>query len=691
MTGRYAALSEKSFEGLLMGHRRCWAALAAVCVGLGLAGCATAPSHPTLLQAQEAQRLAPLVPARRFVANAERTGGFVLSPNGQWLLWSQTVGTDTGLAVRPVDDAQAVRTYATGNPGRGGGYHNWLPDSRFVVFSKDERGDENTQLRVLDAQAPGLRAWTVTPARGVRAYVVARGPAGSARFFFASNERDRSTFDLYEADAATRKVTEVARSDGAVLAWLVGTDARLTGRIRQLGQDDGSGAALELREATAGWRVLKTWGGFDYLNVLRIDPALGKLWALSNLGRDKAALVEIDTASGAEQVLAQHPQVDVAQASFASMAGPPVGYVVEPDHPQMHYFDGAWQAQMDTVVSRAVTQGALPAAPVFTRLQGRDDVARRVILRSQGQFDAAELLWDRESGAVTRLDTYFPEEAQVLSPVTPLVFTASDGRRIHGYLTRPRGVSGPVPLVVDIHGGPWTRDTWAPATFNARQMLVNRGYAVLQLNYRGSAGYGRDHMWAGAMESNGRLQQDIAEGVQWAIDQGVADPKRMAVMGASFGGFSVLAQLAQKRHGYRCGIDVVGVADWPRSIESWPPFWRNRHMFIRFYGDPADPAQRAEMLRNSPVSYLGQISAPLLVVHGANDIRVLRQDSDDVVAALRQRGHPVEYLLFPDEGHSISKWRNRLALWRTVEDTLATCLGGRSAGFDLYELMPRGR
>lgn len=656
-----------------------------------LAGCATAPTQSTLVSAQTTQSLAPLLPMRRFVANIERTGGFVLSPDGQRLLWSQTVGTDNGLAVRPVDDARAVRTFAIGNQGRRGGYYNWLPDSRHVVFSKDERGDENTQLRVLDAQAADGREWPLTPARGVRAWVVSRGPAGSARFFFASNERDRSTFDLYEADAATRQVTEVARSDGAVLDWLVGTDARTVGRIRQLGKDDGSGAALELRNGAGGWQSLKTWGGFDSFRVLRVDPATGKLWALSNLGRDKAALVEMDMASGAERVLAEHPVVDVASASFASVSGAPVGYVVEPDHPQMHFFDAAWKAQMDAVEARSVAQGALPAAPVFTRLQGRDDAARRVLLRSLGEFDAAELLWDRETGLVSRLDTHFPEEAQVLSPVTPMAFTASDGRRIHGYLTRPRGVSGPVPLVVDIHGGPWARDTWAPAIFNGRQMLANRGYAVLQLNYRGSAGYGRDHMWAGAMEYNGRLQQDIAEGVQWAIDQGVADPKRLAVMGASFGGFSVLAQLAQKRHDYRCGINVVGVADWPRTIENWPPFWRNRHLSSRFFGDPADPAQRAEMQRNSPVSYLDQISAPLLVVHGANDIRVLRQDSDDVVASLRQRGHPVEYLLFPDEGHSISKWRNRLALWRKVEDTLATCLGGRSAGFDFYELMPRGQ
>jgi dipeptidyl aminopeptidase/acylaminoacyl peptidase len=246
-----------------------------------------------------------------------------------------------------------------------------------------------------------------------------------------------------------------------------------------------------------------------------------------------------------------------------------------------------------------------------------------------------------------------------------------------------------VPLVVDIHGGPWVRDSWAPATFSPRQMLANRGYAVMQLNYRGSSGYGREHMWAGAHEYFGRLQTDIAQGVQWAIDQGIADKDKLAVMGGSFGGFSVLAQLIQKPHNYRCGVNIVGAANWPRLIDEWPPFWRNRHMFARFYGDVNKPEERARMLANSPVSHLDKISAPLLVIHGGNDIRVLRQDSDDVVAALRARKHPVEYLLFADEGHSISKWRNRLAMWRSIEDTFATCLGGRSGGFDFYQLMPR--
>jgi len=177
--------------------------------------------------------------------------------------------------------------------------------------------------------------------------------------------------------------------------------------------------------------------------------------------------------------------------------------------------------------------------------------------------------------------------------------------------------------------------------------------------------------------------------VQWAIDQRIADPARMAVLGGSFGGFSVLAQLIQKPHDYRCGIDVVGVANWPRVVDNWPPFWRNRHWFARTFGDVNKPEDRAQMLANSPVSHLEKITAPLLVIHGGNDIRVLKQDSDDVVAGLKKLGRPVDYLLFADEGHAISKWRNRLAMWRTIEDKLAVCLGGRSAGFDYYQLMPR--
>ncbi|MEX1167530.1 MAG: prolyl oligopeptidase family serine peptidase, partial [Hydrogenophaga sp.] len=605
------------------------------------------------------------------------------------LLWSQTVQLDNGLAIRGTAIGSPTTTYAVGNQGRRGGYYNWLPDSRHIVFSKDDRGDENTRLFVQDTAESQLTPWALTPEKGVRSYVVGMGPAGSSRFFLASNQRERSAFDVFEVDAAKRSLREVARNDGQVLHWLIDTQGQLAGRVRQLGAADGSDSVVELLIPSGQWRSLVSVGGFDSFWMQRLDSATRRGWALSNVGRDKLALMEVNLDSGQQRFLAEHPKVDINRVLFDAQRGAPVGYVVEPGYPQALYLDGAYAKAEQAAMTQAVEKGVLNGQPIVVRRYDADLAGRRVLLRAMSDFEDAELLWDRQTGALERLDATSVETDAALVPTTPFEFTASDGRVIAGYLMRPSGVQGRVPMVVDIHGGPWARDSWSPATFGGRQMLANRGYAVLLVNFRGSSGYGKDHMWAAALETNGRLQKDIAEAVQWALDQGVADPERLAVMGGSFGGFSVLAQLAQKPHAYRCGVNVVGAANWPRLIESWPSFWRNRHYFTRTYGDVNVPAERAKMLLNSPVSYLDQIQAPLLVIHGANDIRVLRQDSDDVVAGLRQRGAPVQYLLFENEGHSISKWRNRLAMWREVEDFLAGCLGGRSAGFDLYQLMPR--
>lgn len=653
-----------------------------------LEGCATAPRHPALATAQAQGTLAPLVPARRFVANVDFAAGFQLSPDGQSLVWAQTVGTDTGLAVRPVAGGD-TRTFPTGYlPRPVGPSYLWLPDNRHIAYLKDLRGDENTQVLVLDARAP-FAPWNATPWPGVRSYIVGQGPVGSGRFFIASNRRDRSTMDLYEADVATRELREVARSDGRVLEWIIGEDRQLAGRIRQIGATDGSGTAFEVPDGRGGWHTLQRTGGFDVYWIHRIEPDKHKAWGISSMGRDKAVLVEVDTETGAEKVLASHAVVDVHRAYYARFASGAIAYAVIPGYPEVRYLDPVLAADVQRVAQRARAEGALDDDARAVQPQSSSLDGRYWILHARGDFDDAELLLDRTTGAVTRLDPHEPERRQALAPQQPYSFRASDGRAIHGYLIRPRGVQGPVPLVVAIHGGPWVRDEWSSASFNGAQFLANRGYAVLTVNYRGSFGYGREHLDAGRMQSWDKVQGDIAEAAQWAVDQGVADPRRMAVFGASYGGYSVLMQLAQKRQDWQCGVDLVGVANWARVMENWPPFWRNRHYFIAFYGDPSDPLQRERMLRDSPVSHLDAITQPLLVIQGANDIRVQRQDSDDVVEGLRKLGRPVDYLLFDNEGHTVRRWRNRLAMWRAVEDHLATCLGGRSAGWDFYQLVPR--
>ncbi len=664
------------------------AALLLVLAAALAAGCATRPSHPAVATAAEQGKLPPLVPLRRFVANIDFSAGYVLSPDGQKLLYSQVVGTDSGLAVRPAAGGSAA-TFATGFLARSSGpTYSWLPDSRHVMFAKDLSGDENTQLNVFDSTQP-FAPWAVTPWPGTRNSFSGWGAAGSAKFFFTSNRRDKASMDLYEADAATRTVREVARSDGRITSWMLGTDRELAGRYRQLGDADGSDAVLEILQSDGTWKVLRTTRAWDELWVYRIDRKAGKLWMHSNLGRDKSALVEVDLATGAERILGEHPQVDVYNAQLPPIEGAPVSYVTHAGLPKVTWLDQALGQEADKAVREARSRGLLDVDPVVVRLQNASLGMRRVILQAQGDFDTAELLLDRDTGKVERLDPKEPEAAAQLARSEPYSFRTSDGRTVHGYVIRPRGVTGPAPLVVNVHGGPWGRDFWHPATFNSDQFLANRGYAVLNVNFRASHGYGREHMMAGVNEAWGRTQQDVAEAAQWAVDQGIADPRRMAVLGASFGGFSVMAQLAQKRQDWRCGVNMVGVANWARVIENWPPFWRNRHMFTTFFGNPAVPAERERMLAQSPISHVKDMTAPMLVVHGANDIRVLRQDSDEVVTALQKLGRPVEYLSFPNEGHSVRRWRNRLEMWRRVEEHLAGCLGGRSAGWDYYELMPR--
>lgn len=679
-------------------HRIAVMALAGGALAL-LGACGTAPTHPALVAAQKNDTLPPLVPMRRFVADIDVVNGHVLSPDGQWLLSVQTVGTDVGLGVRSTADAgepggAGTRTFATGTLARpfvSGPTYTWLRDSRHVAYLKDFTGDENTQIFVLDTQAPDAKPWAVTPGAGIRSAYVGPGAPGSARFFFANNKRERSSMDLFEADARTRTVQEVARSEpgSRVIGWFIDTQRELSGRMRQLGEVDGSDLLLELRQADGSWRAFKTVQAFDSFWPQRIDRAAGKLWALTNVGRDKVVLVEADLATGNEKVLAEKADVDLDFGVFPPQRGGPLAYVSEAGKPRIDYLEPALENDVSDAVKRARQRGWLTEEPVIARPWGMSEDRQRLVIGAVTENENVELLWDRGAQQVQRLTPPRPPTGDIFSPMEPFSFKASDGLTVHGYLVRPRGVQGPAPLVVDIHGGPWTRDRWRSASYNGTQMLANRGYAVLNVNYRGSTGYGRAFMMAGARQTNDRVQRDIAEAVQWAIDQGVADPQRMAVLGASFGGYSVLAQLIQKPHDYRCGVDMVGVANWPRVIENWPPFWRNRHYFALFYGDVNKPEERAKMLADSPISQIDRITAPLLVIHGGNDVRVLRQDSDDVVAELRRLGRPVEFMGFPDEGHSVRKWRNRLAQSRKIEDTLANCLGGRSNGFDFYELMPR--
>jgi dipeptidyl aminopeptidase/acylaminoacyl peptidase len=296
-------------------------------------------------------------------------------------------------------------------------------------------------------------------------------------------------------------------------------------------------------------------------------------------------------------------------------------------------------------------------------------------------------LFDAETGARTLLSLAdIARHAERLAPMEPIAFTARDGLRVHGYLTRPKGSHGtPLPMVLDVHGGPWWRWRWG---FNhAAQFLANRGYAVLQINYRGSTGYGRRFMEAAMGEFGGRMQDDLLDAVSWAVERGIADPKRIAIYGWDYGGYAVLEALTSTPELFAAGIAASAPADWVAALEQMPPSWTQHAALYRSYlGDPADPEQREALRALSPIHRLERVVRPLLVIQGALDARGMTEQADAVVAALRAREAPVEMLEFPDEGHWIQHWQNNVRLYRALEGFLASQLGGRRSPLDAIEL-----
>jgi len=631
-----------------------------------------AQTHPALKDAQ----LAPLVPARRFVANTDFASGHRLSPDGRKLLWTEVVGFDQGLAVRDLDGTD-VRRFATGRLAN----HAWLADSRHLAYVRDLSGDENTRIFVIDTDDPGSAPAHITPWPKARSLIASTLDPAARKFFFISNRREASAFDLYETDFRGGEVRQTMRNAGDVTQWVIDVDGTLGGRIRVDGADAGANRVFEVRERGA-WREIRRWDGHSFTSVTALDRARGIALMLSDIERDTLSAVEVSLADGSERVLASDPRVDLFFTHLVPGSARLYAARFVPDYPLTRVLAPELEAPL-----RNALQAAFPGGLLGFGVGSADRELRRVLVFPFTAEGSRTMLFDRSSGALTMIrdETTDPEVRALVSEM-PVRFSARDGLVINGYLLRPAGTEGRrVPLVALIHGGPWARDSWISKRLvsdgNLAQFLANRGYAVLTVNYRGSYGYGRRFMNAGIGELGNKSQDDIADAVRWAVAEGIADPRKVAILGASFGGFSVYMNLIREPGLYACGVSRVGVANWARAIEEFPPYWKNfMHVFHRFYGDPRDSAQRARLMEMSPVAYLDRIRAPLLVVHGAKYVRVMNQDSEEMVAGLRALGRPVESLTFADEGHSIRRWQNRLLYFRKIEGFLAGCLGGRVEG-----------
>jgi dipeptidyl aminopeptidase/acylaminoacyl peptidase len=430
--------------------------------------------------------------------------------------------------------------------------------------------------------------------------------------------------------------------------------------------------SAEVPDGVGGWREMMRGSYGDWIRIIGYTRNPRYAWALSNRGRKRMALVRLDLRNGREELLYEHPSADISGGRV--LDGGFLSFVwAWPAFQEWRFYDAFLEADLSPYLKRERSAVYLLS----------EDRQRRWMTFgvASDRGDGTIYLMDRGPGETKVLaESPLAAYRDQLAPMEPVTFTARDGLTLHGLLTVPLGASGPRPMVLLVHGGPWAHDNWG---FNATvQFLANRGYAVLQVNYRGSTGYGREYTLAGTREFARKMHDDLVDGVRWAIDRGVADPKKVAIMGASYGGYSALSGAAFTPDMFVAAVDVVGIADMVSLIEDWPKYWRVGDMgfWSRFFADPRKPEERSLLAERSPLNHVDAIRVPLLVVQGANDVRVRRDQSDRMVAALRAHNHEVEYLLFPDEGHSFNRTPNRIAYMRAVERFLARHLGGRDGG-----------
>ncbi len=638
-------------------------------------GCAELPArHPVLASGS----LPDLLPVRTFVANTDYQGGFQISPDGEKIAWTAVHGISPAVFVKTVgqDDARALDLFSPS--------FSWAADSRHLLMHKDRDGDENYHVWLVDTDRAGAAPRDMTPFPGSRNEVLAVPPVGDT-ILVASNQRDPRWFEPFRIDLTTGAHSLVAENTGDVSAWIPDRQGELRGRIRT---DQGMSRLDYLDHTT--WKPVYAWTADDTVAVLGIDAEKQHIWLLSNRGRDKAGVVSLSIASSEESITFEDPKVDVSEVGFSNQTGNPTYAITHPDHPRLHVFDAALSKDLDTWMASLPGK---PNAPLGIEILGADRRDDSMVISLYDHAGKRFYLWNRTTGSSELLgNEAMVKHAETLAPITPVTITARDGLALPAYLTLPRLPNAKhVPMVLLVHGGPWARNTWADPDFPTDamrvQFLANRGYSVLQVNFRGSSGYGRRFQEAAVRQFGAAMQDDLDDAVEWAIREGHADPEHIAIMGGSYGGYATLMAMGRKPNRFACGVDLFGPADLVTNLSDFPPYWAHGvHLWHRFVGNPADANDRAQLAERSPLWRAAEIDRPLLVIQGSEDVRVRASQSDRMVAALREAGKTVEYLKIDGMGHGANHWPHNLSMFRRIEDFLGPCLGGRSSGFDYFEL-----
>ena len=613
--------------------------------------------------------MADLIPLTVLFGNPERVSPR-LSPDGSQLAWIAPHDGVLNVWLAPVRPAEGVDWDAarvvTDDTDRGVRQFAWAHDGRHLLYLQDTGGDENWRLH--DVDLPTMQRRDLTPFDGVQTELIATERDFPDEILVGLNQDNPQLHDLYRLDLRTGQLSKELVNPG-----LIGmlADAQLVVRAGLAPHPDGSMSLVVRDSAADDWRELLTIPAEDSLTTGPVAfSADGRsLLLVSSVGAQAARLIRIDLATGATEVLAEDPAADVSDVRLNPDTREPQIVTILKARSEYRVLDPSVARHLDAI--RALH----PGDPVFADADDADRVWLVSFTNDAGPVSF--YAYDTATGTGSFLFEHQPELSKYeLADMEPVSYQSRDGLTINGYLTFPPGQDRiGLPTVLLVHGGPWARDAWG---FDPQaQWLANRGYLCIQVNFRGSSGYGKAFLNAGDREWGANMQNDLSDAVAHAISRGWTDPSRVAIFGGSYGGYAALAGAAFTPDLYCCAVDLVGPSNLITLIETIPPYWAP--MVAQFHRRVGDPATDKEFLwSRSPLSAAGQIRIPLLIAQGANDPRVKQAESEQIVAALEKAGIEHDYMLFEDEGHGFTKPENRLRFFAAADRFLSRYLGGQA-------------
>lgn len=614
----------------------------------------------------------PLIPRRVLFGNPDRAAVEV-SPDGKQLSYLAPLDGVLNVWVAPVDSPQAARP-VTKDKERGIRFYRWAYTNEHIIYLQDQKGDENWHVYAVHLASGELR--DLTPLENVNARIENVTHRIPGELLVAINDRDPQLHDIYRVNLASGERTLVEKNEQGFANYVVDDDLRV--RFAMRFALDG-GMDVLMKGADGAWAPFEKIPAEDSLTTspAGFDKTGNVLYLIDSRGRNTGALFALDLITGEKTLLAENEHADLGDVLMH-----PTEYTVQAvsftyDRKQWQVLDGSIEADLKAL--RAVADGELEI--VSRSLDDRLWIAAYVMDNGPVRY----YRYERPQRQAKFLFTNRSElESQPLVKMYPVIIPARDGLQLVSYLTLPPGTDSdgdgrpehPLPMVLNVHGGPWSRDSWGYDP--EHQLLANRGYAVLSVNFRGSTGLGKDYVNAGNREWGGKMHDDLIDAVEWALTQGIAQRDKVAIMGGSYGGYATLVGLTLTPEVFACGVDIVGPSNILTLIASVPPYWAPvLQMFKDRIGDFGTEEGRKLLTERSPLTHVDKIRRPLLIGQGKNDPRVKQAESDQIVHAMQERGIPVTYVLYPDEGHGFARPENRLSFYAVTEAFLARHLDGR--------------